>query len=237
MIKISGNVYEHRGVKLEAVSFMGTQPCRECPFLPGENICGGQEFDCHSTIGRDRVFRKYKEPETMKEIKLCDVSFNVVTLTPDRSRILQEAIFAAGGAWSSGDRKVKLTEKPVLWLCDCDLLAQDYIDNDKPELTLQQALDLLKTAKKPEPVFDIKPFDKVIYRIDSNGSSNWAPGFFAFIAVNKPWMIGIDCPVLRFVKYEGNEKYSGLPGFPVKNPEHPSGWWEVKNNAPVWVTK
>jgi len=225
MKQVSPNVYEHEGIKAEAVVRQSGRPCNGCPFDQYSRPCPLPEKTCTPIIGADRVFRKYKEPKTVNKVKLSDVKFSVIVLDSKRSAILQKAIFAAGGSWSSGGQEVRLTEKMVLTLFCSEITARNDLHSNVSELTLQQALDLLATVEKPEPVFDIKPFDRVL--VNQRGK-RWSADLFSHL--NDDTIICAGTISARIVRYEGNESIIGVIC-------QPSGWWEVRNGKPVWITK
>jgi len=226
MKHVRDNVYEHDGVMVEAVS-AGDTRCKRCPFYTECRNRGGLiGFSCTGIIG-DRVFIKYEEPKVEK-IKLADVSFKCAVLTPERSEILQRAAFAAGGEWADKSKVFSETDKLCLFcekgeLSTCDTTGF-FVNYSLPEVTLQQALDLLATVEKPEPVFDIKLRDEVLFLYDE-----W--DFCHFARLHGNHFRGTDRTLAKqMIKFAGNEALLGAT-------DTPSGWWEARNGKPVWVTK
>ena len=173
-------------------------------------------------------------------MKLSDLKFKVITGTPERNRAIQEALFAKGGCWTeTGSKTIKRldafclshnlnTRTPMIlnnlsW--DDGFSAFEILD--APEVTFQQALDLIAQVEVPEPEFDIKLRDEVLVRDASDGfweichfarfeKSNYGLSFKAFSLEN----------FSKIMKYAGNEKYHGTDDTPPK-------WWEVENGKPV----
>ena len=56
-------------------------------------------------------------------------------------------------------------------------------------MSYEDAIKLIESIEPDAPEFDIKPFDKIIYRQDTHNTSIWAP-IFGHIAHNAAWPIG-----------------------------------------------
>jgi len=177
----------------------------------------------------------------VNKVKLCDVIFKCAVLMPERSEILQKAVFAAGGEWGkeldrteTDGQRITHKGRPFAYFNGGrypGLFANNdvriFICDDRPELTLQQALDLLATVEKPEPVFDIKLDDKILCRDSSNAP--WEVKIFARTLKNIEFLT-YSVPYRKMIKFAGNEQYHGTTNTP-------SGWWEAKDGKPVWITK
>lgn len=230
MKKIGDGIYEHEGLIFVAMRNNGNSltDCIQCHF--GSEPC--PITACRSLLGKRKYFKLYEEPKVEK-IKLADVSFKCAVLTAERSEILQKAVFAAGGRWQDSGKKRRDIGGGFIFV-DSGIISYSastftFTHNSNAELTLQQALDLLATVEKPESVFDIKPFDRILARRKRPGV--WNCDFHNTVDDDTFYVIGYHNQNMKqIVKYEGNEALLGTT-------DTPSGWWEARDGKPVWVTK
>jgi len=166
-------------------------------------------------------------------MKLSELKFKVITGTPERNRAIQEALFAKGGEWTAGvGRKIR------------DLGARSLAHNAEvfgkkfpnlsyggslshfaeklfaPEVTFQQALDLISQVEMPEPEFPFKPKDWCMVT-DPGAPYGWKLAIYSNIADGAFQCIG------NYYKRIAplDEKMLGAIGKPAE-------WWEIKDGKP-----
>lgn len=99
----------------------------------------------------------------------------------------------------------------------------------EPLMSYDEALKLIESVEPDAPEFDIKPFDKVIVRV--NESATWNCDFFNQIGKKVLYVMGWhNGDILQAVKKKGNESLIGTK-------DTPAGWWECENGKPVWRTR
>lgn len=178
-------------------------------------------------------------------MKLSELSFKVITGTEERNRAIQEALFAKGGEWTAGvGRKilelgaeslahnVEVFGKKIPNLSYGGFLSHFANELIAPEVTFQQALDLIAQVEMPEPEFPFKPFDKIIAAYDGYSSSNWVPEFFSLLIRGSFWTMNRMQAPIMIAKYEGNENLLGESIM-----REPAEWWEIKDGKPVLVKR
>ena len=171
-------------------------------------------------------------------MKLSELKFKVITGTEERNRAIQEALATKG-------KVIMATLKITKWVLDATHLAYNAkvfghfypglsydttnsLDHfvkevDAPEVTFQQALDLISQVGEPEPEFPFKPFDRVIRGcVNFNG---WLPDFFSHTANGFFYTIGSDKCIKKVAKFEGNESVAA-------SLDTPEQWWEICNGIP-----
>lgn len=57
-------------------------------------------------------------------------------------------------------------------------ITESYEDSTIPEVTFETALKMLESVEPDAPEFDIKPFDRIICRVDS--SARWCADFYNY---------------------------------------------------------
>jgi hypothetical protein len=107
-----------------------------------------------------------------------------------------------------------------------DAITEAYEDSIIPEVTFETALEMLASIEPDAPEFDIKPFDRVLFR-DMN--SDWSANFYNKIYGDSGFDF-VACQAEQMIKYDGNEHLHGTTNTPA-------GWWECENRKPVWRTK
>jgi hypothetical protein len=106
---------------------------------------------------------------------------------------------------------------------------------EEPLMSYEDALKLIESIESDAPEFDIKPFDKVLWKqrpkIKSYNDTTWHVDFYAGrINVDNFACIGnasADC--LLFCNADTLELNNSF--------DYPAGWWECENGKPVWRTK
>lgn len=96
----------------------------------------------------------------------------------------------------------------------------------EPLMSYEDALKLIESVEPDAPEFDIKPFDRVLFR-DMNGG--WSADFYNKIYGDSGFDF-VACQAEQMIKYDGNEHLHGTTNTPA-------GWWECENRKPVWRTK
>jgi hypothetical protein len=105
----------------------------------------------------------------------------------------------------------------------------------EPLMSYEDAIKLIESIEPDAPEFDIKPFDKVLWKqkpkIKSYNDTTWHVDFYAGrINVDGFACIGntnADC--LLFCNADTLELNNSF--------DYPAGWWECENGKPVWRTK
>lgn len=167
-------------------------------------------------------------------MKLEELSFTVITGSVARNIEMQEKLFNAGLVWGNSRGKIVQYERETAFLKvkNGGIWREYNLDRmfptELPEVTYQQALDLISQVKLPEKVFDIKPLELVI---GCEGlSAKWKVHRFIRIDPTCEYPFIVDQTGFRLIaKYEGNEDVA-MTYAPAKG-----GWWEFENGKPVWV--
>ncbi len=171
-------------------------------------------------------------------MKLSELSFKVITGTEERNRAIQEALFAKGGVWINSRQMVReLNAMSLAYNAktdDCKYpnlthgsgLYHFFNEIIAPEVTLQQALNLIAQVEEPQPEFPFKPLDKIIRSYSD--SYGWLPDFFSHCDRLNLYAVGTVNGIGRLAKFEGNEQC-------IANTNNPPEWWEIKDGKPVLV--
>jgi hypothetical protein len=231
MRKIAENIYEHNGIKVEAVKVVDKMPCMKCPFAC--NACQ-VDFKCSELIGR-MEFVPYQEIQE-NSMKKSELSFKCVLGSPARNKKMYDAIMRAG-------IKNHIREEDFVKTAMClriddtwnnevsptyaGKITESYESAPIPEVSFETALKMLESVEPDAPEFDIKPFDRILAR-GANGSEWLARLYEANGSCNFIETGGCFCNQL--IKYDGNEHLHR-----TVNPA--AGWWECENGNPVWRTK
>lgn len=219
MEKINGK-WIHDGREYEVVD----GPCSDCPFKPDKDYCS-LEQSC--PIELRKIF-KLKEPKMKKE----ELNFKVLTPTEGRAAFILRALDEIG---ITRVRRIPydvikavrvMKGEVVVWTKPFDSL-NGFDASLAPEVTLEQALELLKRVEPAAPEFDIRLRDEVL--VSDVDSDIWELCEFARVHTDCFMMIGYGYGQ-KMVKYAGNEHLHGTANAP-------DGWWECCEGKPVWRSK
>ena len=166
-------------------------------------------------------------------MKLSELKFKVITGTPGRNRNIIQGLINKGQV---GLRQVsdyddakfivynaRIDGKCVPWIATGSSIESFVMLIEAPEVTFQQALDLIGQVEMPEPEFPFKPFDRVVR--GCVGSNGWLPDFFSHTANGFFYTIGSDKCIEKVAKFEGNESVAAS----LNTPEQ---WWEIRDGKP-----
>lgn len=106
-------------------------------------------------------------------------------------------------------------------------ITEAYEDSTIPEVTFEDALEMLKSIEPDAPEFDIKLREEVL--VSDIDSDIWELCEFARVHTDCFMMIGYGYGQ-KMIRYADNEHLHGTTYMP-------SGWWESENGKPVWRTK
>lgn len=223
MEKINGK-WIHDGQEYEVVDGR----CVECCFNNQDMQCGIDFSDkCYETIKLAKCF-KLKEPKMKKE----ELNFKVLTPTEGRAAFILRALDEIG---ITRVRRIPydvikavrvMKGEVAVWTKPFDSL-NGFDASLAPEVTLEQALELLKRVEPAAPEFDIKLRDEVLCRDDKDDP--WEIKHFA--RVRKPGSFQTFGGFFyQMVKYAGNEHLHGTT-------DTPDGWWECCEGKPVWRSR
>ncbi|MDD3289217.1 MAG: hypothetical protein PHX43_09510 [Alphaproteobacteria bacterium] len=171
----------------------------------------------------------------MKKSELC---FKCVLGSKTRNKQMYDALIKAGLRNSINDQDF-ISTAMCLWVDDqwfdevsptySNIISDSYENNPSPEITFSEALKLLGEAEPDAPEFDIKPFDKILCRVNEN--ARWCADFYNFMEMNVFYVVGWhDGKGMQMIKSDGNMQLLGTR-------VTPAGWWECENGKPVWRTK
>ena len=119
--------------------------------------------------------------------------------------------------------------------CATSSKADVFCSWPEPPMSHEDAIKLVESIEPDAQEFDIKPFDKVLWKqkpkIKSYNDTTWHVDFYAGrINVDSFACIGntsADCLLLcNADTLELNNSF-----------DYPAGWWECENGKPVWRTK
>ena len=166
-------------------------------------------------------------------MKLSELRFKVITGTPGRNRAIQEALFAKSGEWIAGvGRKIQELDAESLahnaeafgkkfpglsYGGSLSHFAEELI---APEVTFQQALDLIAQVDEPEPEFPFKPKDWCMVT-EPGAPYGWKLAIYSNIADRAFQCIGSYYKRIAPL----DEKMLGVVGSPAE-------WWEIKDSKP-----
>jgi len=222
MIRVSEGIYEHYGQRY----IVAEGGCSFC-CLKEPTTCEFSGQGCSNLIGVTRHFVRLEEKQMIKE----NVSFKCVVPSRDVEEKIAKALYAKGlvpgGMIASIGACFMMFHSEGL---NANSDAVKFCQWPQPLVSWQQALDLIATVQKPEPVFDIKLRDEVLVR-DMAGDK-WEIKHFAILreALSGHIFKTYGGSYGMCIRFAGNEKYHGTD-------DSPSGWWEVKNGKPKWVTR
>lgn len=178
-------------------------------------------------------------------MKKSELSFKCVLPTPKHANTITERLEAIG-VYNVEVVKSRLVESGktakflsldnkmgfVFGLSDT---ASYFCNWPEPLMSYEDALKLIESIEPDAPEFDIKTFDKVLWKqkpkIKSYNDTTWHVDFYAGrINVDGFACIGntnADC--LLFCNADTLELNNSF--------DYPAGWWECENGKPVWRTK
>jgi hypothetical protein len=82
---------------------------------------------------------------------------------PDLSKMVQEALFAAGHKWASGDANIQHTDSDYLAINDCGDVVMGYARAAYGESPRKEInIDWMRTKKEPVELFGKKYDEKVL---------------------------------------------------------------------------
>jgi len=163
-------------------------------------------------------------------MKLSELKFKVITGTPGRNRIIIQELINKG---QIGLRQVsdyddakfivynaRIDGKCVPWIATGSSIESFVMLIEAPEVTFQQALDLIRQVEEPEPEFPFKPKDWCM-ATDPGAPYGWKLAIYSNIA---------DCAFQCIGSYYKriaplDEKMLGVVG-------NPAEWWEIKDGKP-----
>jgi len=162
-------------------------------------------------------------------MKLSELKFKVITGTPGRNRIIIQELINKGqiGLQVSDydDAKfivynARIDGKCVPWIATGSSIESFVMLIEAPEVTFQQALDLIRQVEEPEPEFPFKPKDWCM-ATDPGAPYGWKLAIYSNIA---------DCAFQCIGSYYKriaplDEKMLGVVG-------NPAEWWEIKDGKP-----
>ena len=178
-------------------------------------------------------------------MKKSELSFKCMLGSPARNKKMYDAIIQAG-------IKNRISEEDFVKSAMClridkrwgndELLfiyaakiTEEYEEAPIPEVTFEAALEMLASVEPDAPEFDIKPFDRVLWKRKPTNKDNndtvWHLDFYA----DRINMYNFACI--------GNGNADCIVPYTEKNAElnngfaYPAGWWECENGKPVWRTK
>lgn len=95
---------------------------------------------------------------------------------------------------------------------------------EAPLMSFEDALNLIK-QHIPQRTFDIKPFDRVLAKLDDDDV--WEAAHYSHIS--KGYFRASVAIWEMLIRYEGNEELVGQ----ATNPK--DGYWTVENGEPKWI--
>jgi len=177
-------------------------------------------------------------------MKLSELSFKVITGTEERNRAIQEALFAKGGAWCNDEKEVKRLDAVQLSYnaklktdrVECRLnglrysgmrFSPKHFFNEviAPEVTFQQALDMIAQVEEPQPEFPLKPKDWCMVT-DKNSIFGWKLAVYSHIVAGVFHCVGSQYDMIA----QFDEQLIGVGKWPKE-------WWEIKDGKPVLVKR
>jgi len=164
---------------------------------------------------------------TEVNMELSELKFKVVTGTGFRNRSLVDAVYQKGSMLiHNPDHKMYLAYNATVdghfregWVSGSDL--GEFVNViDAPEVTFQQALDLISQVREREPEFPFKPKDWCM-ATDPGAPYGWKLAIYSNID---------DCEFQCIGSYYKriaplDEKMLGAIGKPAE-------WWEIKDGKP-----
>ena len=163
-------------------------------------------------------------------MELSELKFKVITGTPERNRNIIQGLINKGQV---GLRQVsdyddakfivynaRIDGKYVPWIATGSSIESFVMLIEAPEVTFQQALDLISQVREPEPEFPFKPKDWCM-ATDPGAPYGWKLAIYSNIA---------DCAFQCIGSYYKriaplDEKMLGAIGKPAE-------WWEIKDGKP-----
>ena len=178
-------------------------------------------------------------------MKKSEINFKCVLGSEARNKQMYDALTKAGLRNLLTNDSEFINTAMCLWVDDrwlgevaprySHIISENYENNPSPEITFHKALEVLASIEPDAPEFDIKPFDKVLWKqrpkIKSYNDTTWHVDFYAGrINVDSFACIGntsADCLLLYNADtLELNNSF-----------DYPAGWWECENGKTVWRTK
>lgn len=178
-------------------------------------------------------------------MKKSELSFKCVLPTPQHAKLILDKIKAIG-IYNDGivQARIKESGKTAAFMSICNRMrftfglssvASFFCNWTEPLMSYEEALNLIESIEPDAPEFDIKPFDKVLWKqnpkIKSYNDTTWHLDFYADrINIDSFACIGntsADCLLLcNADTLELNNSF-----------DYPAGWWECENGKPVWRMK
>ena len=174
-------------------------------------------------------------------MKKSELSFKCVLPTPQHAKLILDKIKAIG-IYNDGivPSRIKESGETAAFMSICNRMgfafglssvASFFCNWTEPLMSYEEALNLIESIEPDAPEFDIKPFDKIICRVDSN--SIWSADFYNFAdpKISVFYVVGWhDGDIRQVLKAESNKHLIGTTATPA-------GWWECENGKPVWRMK
>ena len=163
-------------------------------------------------------------------MKLSELKFKVITGTPGRNRNIIQGLINKGQV---GLRQVsdyddakfivynaRIDGKCVPWIATGSSIESFVMLIEAPEVTFQQALDLISQVEMPEPEFPFKPKDWCMVT-DKGASFGWKLAIYSNVADRKFQCVGSHYERIAPL----DEKMLGVIG-------NPAEWWEICDGIP-----